>query len=451
MDTATQFQFENPHDEEDDGGTLNFKRPYLYPKQEEAIFYPRDCNGNPARFCCIEAGTKTGKTVGCIAWLAEKAFLGPPGNYWWVAPVSAQAKIAYTRMKSYLQQGSATALLTPTPTLTLPSGQIIWFKSGEDPDNLYGDDVQAFVIDEASRLRAEAWHAVRSTLTATRGPGRFIGNVKGRHNWFFDLARRAEKGEPGYSYHRIVAQDAVNAEILDAQEIADAKRDLPDAVFKELYLAEPTDDGGNPFGISAIAAVVQPLAATEPVVWGWDLAKSQDWTVGTALDAFGRTCRFVRFQMSWDETINRIHKETGNKPALVDSTGVGDPVLEMLQKKPNTNFEGYIFSSPSKQKLMEGLAVAIQQSEISIIEGPKPGEKSIQQQELEVFEYVHTRTGVRYSAPEGYHDDAVCSLALANEHRQHARAPLVVTSEVVARAAAYGRAGSMSNLMKRRF
>jgi len=41
--------------------------------------------------------------------------------------------------------------------------------------------------------------------------------------------------------------------------------------------------------------------------------------------------------------------------------------------------------------------------------------------ELEAFEYVYTRTGVRYSAPEGLHDDCVCSLALA---RQKFSAPI---------------------------
>jgi len=33
--------------------------------------------------------------------------------------------------------------------------------------------------------------------------------------------------------------------------------------------------------------------------------------------------------------------------------------------------------------------------------------------ECEAFEYVYTRTGVRYSGPEGMHDDGVCALALA--------------------------------------
>ncbi len=33
----------------------------------------------------------------------------------------------------------------------------------------------------------------------------------------------------------------------------------------------------------------------------------------------------------------------------------------------------------------------------------------------ESFEYEATRTGVRYTAPEGLHDDCVVALALANE------------------------------------
>jgi hypothetical protein len=33
--------------------------------------------------------------------------------------------------------------------------------------------------------------------------------------------------------------------------------------------------------------------------------------------------------------------------------------------------------------------------------------------EMRNFEFEHTATGMRYSAPAGLHDDAVCALALA--------------------------------------
>lgn len=397
----------------------------LYPKQEHAIFYPRDSSGAIARFSFIEAATKTGKTVGCIAWLFEQALFAKDGNnFWWVAPVYKQAEIAFTRMKRAYPVGTFDANEGDLILKVVVSGAIIWFKSAEKPDNLYGEDVYAAVIDEASRMREESWHAIRSTLTATRGPCRFIGNVKGRKNWFYALARKAEHGEAGMAYFKILASDAVAAGVLADAEIQEAKRDLPEQVFRELYLAEPSDDGGNPFGLKAIAQCIAPMSSAAPRVWGWDLAKHVDWTVGTALDDAGRVCRHERFQLPWDATMNRIATTTGRVAALVDSTGVGDPILEMLQKNLGSKFEGYNFSSPSKQKLMEGLAVAIQQSTIKFPDG-------VIRSELEDFEYEYTRTGVRYSAPEGFHDDCVCSLALAVMHSSHARKPLVFSDEVM--------------------
>jgi len=38
-------------------------------------------------------------------------------------------------------------------------------------------------VDEASRAKEEAWHAIRSTMTATRGKIPLIGNVGGRKNF----------------------------------------------------------------------------------------------------------------------------------------------------------------------------------------------------------------------------------------------------------------------------
>jgi hypothetical protein len=371
----------------------------MYRQQLAAVF----CN---ERYGLIEASTKSGKTVGCIAWLYEQAWLSKAGrNFWWVAPIYAQAKIAFRRLKRTLppdlHQYNASEL-----TVTLPNGAVLWFKGADHPDSLFGEDVYAAVGDEASRWKEEAWYALRSTLTQTRGPVRLIGNVKGRKNFFYRLCRRAESGEPEMHYAKITAYDAVAAGVLDAAEIEDAKRTLPEAVFRELYLAEPSDDGGNPFGLAAIAAQVAPLSAGDPVIWGVDLAKSVDWTVCIALEAAGAVCRFKRWQGPWQTTIPRIVRLVGDTPALVDSTGVGDPVLEELQAVGRVNFRGYKFTAPSKQQLMEGLAVAIQQQQITYPDGAIVSE-------LEAFEYQYTRTGTRYSAPEGMHDDCVTALALA--------------------------------------
>jgi hypothetical protein len=239
---------------------------------------------------------------------------------------------------------------------------------------------------------------------------RIIGNVKGRRNWAYRMARKAEAGEPGMHYAKLTAYDAIRAGVLTAEEVEDAKAQLPESVFRELYLAEPADDEGCPFNAAAVRACIGPLSTQAPTCWGWDLAKSVDWTVGIALDAAGAVCRFERWQqVPWEETERRIVEATGSTRALIDSTGVGDPIVERLQQRL-PNVEGQKFTPASKQQLMEGLAVAIQAREVSFPEGPITAE-------LLAFEYQYTRTGVRYAATEGMHDDCVDALALAVRRR----------------------------------
>ncbi|HEX5437174.1 MAG TPA: hypothetical protein VFW98_08440 [Gemmatimonadaceae bacterium] len=402
---------------------IHYTRPKVTPYQERVIF-------GPHRTAVIEASTKTGKTVGCIIWLHELALTqGRPGDtYWWVAPVYGQARIAFERMRRYLRisrwdaglgrfvadnSGLYSSIESPM-VIRCPSGAKIEFKSAEKPDNLYGEDVRAVVRDEASRMRDAAHYALRSVLTATRGLDRWIGNVRGRRNEHYKIARRAEAGEDGMVYALWTAWDAVEAGVLARDEVLAAQRDLPEDVFAELYLGKPSDDGGNPFGIAHIDAATMPLATTEPFVWGWDLAKSNDYTVGIALDESGAPCRFERWRgVDWGPTSQRI-RDRSKVYSLIDSTGVGDPIVEGLRAKAS-HFHGYQFTSASKQQLMEGLAWCVQNPHPEHPERRVIGipDHKVMKAEMDVFEWQHTRTGVRYSAPAGYHDDTVCALALA--------------------------------------
>jgi hypothetical protein len=396
--------------------TAAYTRPWMADYQLAAVFAPE-------RYAIVAASTKSGKTVACLVWLLEQAMEGARGqNFWWIAPVYSQAAVAYERMKYGIPRGLYKPRETDL-TLTLANGAVLWFKSAEKPDNLYGEDVYAAVIDEATRCREEAWYAVRSTLTATRGPVRIIGNVKGRRNWAYQLGVRAEAGEPGMHWAKITAYDAVQAGVLAQSEIDDARSKLPEAVFRELYEAEPSDDEGNPFGIQAIRACLEPIhLECEPVCWGWDLARANDWTWGIALCDHGAVCQSERWNQTrypdsehesgssshpeyWEVTLRRVKDLVGRLPAAVDSTGPGGPIDQALNAA-HRNVEGYVFNQRSKQLLMEGLAVAIQQRAIAFPEGPLSVE-------LEAFEYQYSRTGVHYGAPEGMHDDGVCALALA--------------------------------------
>jgi hypothetical protein len=191
---------------------------------------------------------------------------------------------------------------------------------------------------------------------------------------------------------------------INPREIDEARIQLPEVVFEQEYMANPSENSANPFGNAFIKRCVKPISAQPIVCYGIDLAKSVDYTVIIGLDKDGNVAYFDRFQMDWHNTKETI-KRLPPAPIVVDSTGVGDPILEDLLRE-GVNIEGLKFTSQSKQQLMEGLASAIQQGRIGFPEG-------VIVDELDVFEYQFTSHGVRYSAPSGFHDDTVMALALA--------------------------------------
>lgn len=287
--------------------TMAWVRPWTYPAQAEALF-------TDDRYAIVEAATKAGKTVGALIWLIEQTVQLRRGEAtWWVAPLYAQSRIAYRRALRFLPRGTVHS--DGEMTITLPNGATIFFKTAKDPDALYGEDVHAVVIDEASRCKAESWSAVRSTLTATKGRARIIGNVKGVQNWAYDLARKAEAGAPDWHHARITAYDAADAGIIDRAEIDDAKSMLPPDVFQELYLATPSDRSrmfaGTPDLITA-----GDVPAGGRVVRAWDFAstaaepgKDPDWTVGVKLVQHGGlsyVTDVVRFRETPDRVIARF-------------------------------------------------------------------------------------------------------------------------------------------------
>ena len=225
--------------------TIQIKRPYFTDYQKKII-------GSKKRFTITEASTKCGKTFSHIFWLFEEAHKGQAGwEYWWIAPVYSQSEIAFKRLVRKVAESGAYMVNLSKLTVTTPIGTIISFKSADNPSTLYGENVHAFVFDEFSFAKEEAWFALRTTITYTKAKGKFIGNVVAK-NWAWNLARKAEFGlDPDFDYFKVTAHQAVEAGILSAEEIEQARKDLPARVFKMLYEAEYSE--------------------VEGALWTWDL------------------------------------------------------------------------------------------------------------------------------------------------------------------------------------
>ena len=259
------------------------------------------------------------------------------------------------------------------------------------------------IVDEASYIPdlENGWiNSIRPTLTDYKGRGLFISTPRGK-NFFFSLYLRGQQGDPEWASYKHTTYDNPH---IDASEIDAARSLMPEAAFRQEYLADPQDNASNPFGSAHIRQCCFPISPDPPVCFGIDLAKSNDYTVVVGIDRNGGVCHLDRYQRDWRATRAAI-LSLPKVPIAIDSTGVGDPIFEDIAAG-GMDVEGYKFTSTSKQQLMEGLVAAIQQRKITFPEG-------VITQELEVFEYQFTANGVRYGAPSGFHDDAVMALGLA--------------------------------------
>lgn len=351
------------------------------------------------RFNVLCCGRRWGKSALSVNLLSEIAIDGDPAGYF--APTYKLLDGTYNECLNALDP--IIKRKNEHQFIELITGGRIEFWSLENELAGRSRKYKRSIIDEAA-FSPNLWdrwtQSIRPTLTDLKGDAWFLSTPRGKND-FFKLYMRGKQEEPNWMSWQM---STYTNPFIDPLEIDDAKIDLPQLAFSQEYMAEFNDNIANPFGTAFIAQCTFPLSVEPPVCFGIDLAKSFDFTVIIGIDKNGSVCHFDRFQLDWRQTVQRI-RSLPNLPIALDSTGVGDPIGEDLARWMS-NVELFQFTSKSKQQIMEGLALGIQQRRITFPEG-------IITDELNNFEFEYTRTGVKYTAPSGLHDDCVCSLALA--------------------------------------
>ena len=350
-----------------------------------------------SRFRVIMCGRRFGKSELSQIEIISEALKGNQVAY--ITPTYKLAKTFFEKLIKVVQFEYNKSDLV----IHFPNGGSVEFFTGERLDNLRGRKFHFVVVDEASFIPnlEDGWlNSIRPTLTDYKGKALFLSTPRGK-NYFYQLYCKQDQDWESFKF------STYDNPYIDVDEINDARRQLPEAVFEQEYMANPMENAANPFGNNFITLCTKPLSPLEPMYYGTDLAKSVDWTVIIGLDINGNVAYYNRFQKDWATTKETILTLDRSKPIMIDSTGVGDAITEDLQRYFQRMY-GFKYTSQSKQQLMELLASTIHKQEIGFPEGPIKSE-------LEIFEYVYTSTGVRYNAPDGYHDDCVNALGLANK------------------------------------
>jgi phage terminase large subunit len=155
-----------------------------------------------ARFACIVAHRRAGKTVACIADLVDAALRTErkDGRFAYLAPLFNQAKdVAWAYLKEY-----AGPILSSPPNETelrvdLVNGSRIRLYGADNPDRLRGLYLDGIILDEYADMAPSVWGSVlRPALADRQGWAVFIGTPKGR-NAFWEIYEYAQKHPDWYS------------------------------------------------------------------------------------------------------------------------------------------------------------------------------------------------------------------------------------------------------------
>lgn len=377
----------------------------------------------------VSCGTKYGKTLAASEALAISLPIKKQGLFRWVAPIYSQARIGM----HYL-----TRMLPPEPWIESNKYGIyvpqtdsrLEFKSGHDPENLEGEACSGYVLDECSKLKEQVYSSARTTVTLTRGPILAISTPRGR-NWFYKKCMAAKeemdwataKGIPPKRIF-ITAPTADNP-FVPREAIEDARKTLPERLFRQYYLAEFVEDGSvftnvhNCYCTDAMDMSDQFLwtaegSSDESVCIGVDWARNVDFTVFTAVNP--KTRRIVgmwRMQgLGYPAQVQRLKifasKFKSCETIWHDKTGVGVALDDMLGQT-ELPYRGVTFTNASKNEMMVKLMLSFEAASFLI-----PQIASVIY-ELKVIEVNTTMTGLpTYSAPSGANDDIVMSIALAH-------------------------------------
>ena len=341
-----------------------------------------------------------------------------PAKILWVSPVYSQTdKVQKELMQAIGDSGIVKSCNYSSNEITLKNGTTILFRSAERYDNIRGLTCDYGVIDEAAFCKDEAWQeAIRPVFMVRGKKVLFISTPKGK-NFFYDLYQLGINED--YPQYKNYTGTSYDTPYIDPIDITDAKKTLPENVFKQEYLAAFIDSGGEVFSNldkNTFAAYPQPQGK---VFCGIDLGKQEDYTVATFIDSRGQVVDIYRSNaQEWTtmvtEIVTRIRK--WNATTMIEVNSIGDVIFEMV-KKQWQDTHPFVTTSKSKQEIVEGLILDMNDTVIKI---PQPQLFSWLYNELSIFTYDYnpkTRS-IKYGHPSGQHDDTVISLAIANYNRK---------------------------------
>jgi hypothetical protein len=321
----------------------------------------------------------------------------------WVSPIYRQAKKVFDEMVrafdgTNLIHSNASELI-----IKCCNGSTIQFFSAERYDNIRGFTFDYLVCDEFAFMAEQSWTEVlRATVLIKGKKVLLISTPKGKNHFYniFNL----ESVDTKYKSFKMTSYDGLASK----DEIDGARYTLPDNIFKQEYLAEFID---SDTGVFNNISINEHPRQTGRYYAGIDLGRADDYTVLSVINEYGEMVHCERWRHNtWQSIVNELVKKLKafKCTTFVEVNSIGDAIFEQIKAQYN-NVHPFTTTSKSKQDAVESLQVAVQNKEFHILN------IDWLKKEFDVFtyEYSHKTRSIKYSAPNGFHDDGVMSCCIA--------------------------------------
>lgn len=385
--------------------TLTLPRPHT--AQQQVIEQAK-------RFNVLACGRRWGKSTLGIDRIIGTALQGQPCG--WFAPTYKHLLDVWRELTGVLQPVMRDKSESERRLQIAGGGVIECWSMDSAGDSARGRKYARVVVDEAALVPEleHAWQAtLRPMLADLRGGAWFLSTPRGMGDFkhLYDRGQDAERTDWA-SWQMPTASNPYIA----ADEIEAARLDMSEAQFAQEFLAEFVQWEGAVFRRLREAATASTGATREAnhvYVLGIDWGRSVDYTVFVVIDATTRTVVEIdrSNRADYSVQIGRLKALCARwRPAagIAELNSIGQPVLEQVWRE-GMPIEGFTTTNASKAAIVEGLALALERGELSILNDP------VLLAELQAFRAEPLPSGMmRYSAPAGQHDDCVMALALAS-------------------------------------
>lgn len=371
-----------------------------------------DIRANAKRFNVVVCGRRFGKSILDLDLIEETALAGYPAAY--CTPQASQLQKIWRSLKTNLKDIIKYKNDTYHHLELTTGGEIDCWAIGESEGSL-GNAYKRIVIDEAARLKSGSiWSGqMRPMLADYRGDAWFTTSPRG-HNWVWNLYNLGQDPliDDWYSVRKPTIDNPTIPGLVD--EVAAAKLELPDRLFRQEWLAEFIEDSGGVFrGATEVSTATKSMGAVGGVkyVAGIDWGKESDFTVISVWDSAAKQEVFIERinQVGWEfqyTFIKRICTMFNIKHVLAERNSIGGPNIEALQRK-GLPVQGFDTTAQSKGPMIESLALAVESREC-VLQNDVTAMAEMQAYELERLPSGR----FRYGAPDGTHDDTVIARAL---------------------------------------